>query len=132
MPSELKYEIQKVSQKHLLALMIFILCSTDDKTERGEIAEGFYGLVHRYCGHYTDPCLRGKQKSYYELRYRRAQPAILKALRKLEERGLVRLIRRGRYVKEVCLTEEGFIISRYLKRCKQQSKSVTKTTGKQY
>ena len=132
MPSELKYEKQKVSQKHLSALMIFILCNTDGKTERGDIVEGFYGLDRRYCGYYTDPCLRGKQKSCYELRYRRAQSAISKALRRLNERGLICLIRRGRYVKEVCLTEDGFILSRYLTRCKQQSKSVKKTTSKRY
>jgi len=41
MPSELKYENQKVSQNRLSALMIFILRSADGGTERGEIAEGF-------------------------------------------------------------------------------------------
>ena len=115
MPSELKYEMQKVSQQnHISALMRFILLCADGGIQRGEITERFYGLERRYSGYYTDPCLRGKQKSRYDCQYRRAQPAISKALRRLEKRGLVRLIRRGRYVKEVCFTEKGSLLAQIL------------------
>jgi len=114
MLSQSIYEKQKLSQKHLSSLMKFILLNADGGIQRGEIIERFYGLERRYCGYYSDPCLRGKQKSHYERQYRRAQPAISKALRRLEKRGLVRLIRRGRYVKEVCLTEKGSILTQIL------------------
>lgn len=114
MPSQSKYEKQKLSQKHLSSLMKFILLNADGGIQRGEIAERFYGLERRYSGYYTDPCLRGKQKSRYDRQCRRAQPAISKVLRRLEKRGLVRLIRRGRYVKEVCLIERGKAISNVL------------------
>ena len=114
MPSELKYENKKVSQNHLSALMKFILLKADGGIQRGDIAEKFYGLERRYCGHYTDPCLRGKEKIRYDQQYRRAQPAISKTLRRLEKRGLVQLVRHGKYVKEVCLTEKGKLTTQKL------------------
>jgi DNA-binding transcriptional ArsR family regulator len=114
MPSQSKYENQKVSRKHLSPLMKCILFNSDGGIQRGEIVERVYGLERRYSGYYTDSCLRGKQKSHYARQYRRAQPAISKALRRLEERGLVRLIRRGRYVKEIRLTEKGSILTQIL------------------
>jgi len=117
MPPESKYEGQKVSQNHLSSLMKCILLSADGGTQRGEIAENFYGLERRYCGgYYVEACLRGRQKDDYDRRYRRAQPAISKALKRLEERGLVRLVRFGRYVKEVCLTEKGTLWAQKLGR----------------
>ena len=111
MPSQSKYENRKVSRNHLSALMTFILLNADGGIPRGKITERFYGLDRRYSGYYADPCLRGKQKSRYENRYRRAQPSIS---RRLEKRGLVRLIRRARYVKEVCLTEKGSLLTQIL------------------
>jgi len=114
MPSQSKYENRKVSRNHLSALMRFILLNAYGGIPRGEITERFYGLERRYSGYYTDPCLRGKQKSLYESRYRRAQSSISKALRRLEKRGLVRLIRRGQYVKRVYLTEKGRVLSNTL------------------
>jgi len=114
MPSQSKYENRKVSRNHLSALMRFILLNADGGIPRGEITERFYDLERRYSEYYTDPCLRGKRKSRYENRYRRAQPALSKALRRLEKRGLVRLIRRNKYVKSVHLTEKGKAISKTL------------------
>ena len=114
MPLESKYEKQKLSQNHLSPLMKFILLNAVGGIQRGEIAEKFYELERRYCGHYTDPCLRGKHKSDYEHQYRRAQPAISKALRRLEKRGLIRLVRHGRYVKEVHLTQKGSLLTQIL------------------
>ena len=112
MPSQSKYENRKVSRNHLSALMRFILLNADGGIQRGEITERFYGLERRYLGYFADPCLRGKQKSRYENRYRRAQPSISKALRKLEKRGLIRLIRRDKNVKHVHLTEKGKTMSK--------------------
>ena len=114
MPSQSKYENRKVGRNHLSALMRFILLNADGGIQRGEITERFYGLDRRYSGYYTDPCLRVKQKSRYENRYRRAQPSISKALRRLEKRGLVRLIRRNKYVKSVHLTKKGRAMSNTL------------------
>lgn len=94
--------------------MRFILLNADGGIQRGEIIERFYGLERRYSGYYADPCLRGKQKYRYENRYRRAQPSISKALRRLEKRDLVRLIRRGKYVKRIHLTENGKAMSKIL------------------
>ena len=115
MPPESKYEGQKVSQSHLSSLMKCILLSADGGIQRGEITENFYGLERRYCGgYYVEACLRGKQKNDYDRRYRRAQSAISKALRRLEERGLVHLIRHGKHVKKVCLTEQGALMAQKL------------------
>jgi hypothetical protein len=75
--------------------------------ERGELIECIFGLPRRYCGCFTDPCMTPNEKQKYEQRYRHAQPVLTKCLRKLENRGLVRLIRHGRYVKKVDLTQKG-------------------------
>jgi len=107
MPPELKYETQKLSHKHLSALMRFILLNAGSGFQRSEITERFYGLERRYFGYYVDNFLHGRQKINYERRYQRAQPAISKALRRLEKRGLVQLVRHGPYVKEIFLTEKG-------------------------
>ena len=116
MPSESKYERQKVSQNRLSALMKFIVLSVDGGIERGEIVEKYYRLERRYCGHYVENCLRGKQKKLYDRRYRAAQSAISKALGRLANQGLVRLIRYGQYVKQACLTEEGARMAKKLRR----------------
>ena len=101
--------IQKVNQKHLSGLMKAILAHIDetDGIERGEIVERVFGLERRYCRFYTDPCMRPKEKQDFERRYRCVQPVVSRCLRKLENRGLVRLIRHGRYVKKVDLTLQG-------------------------
>lgn len=110
-----KYEEQKVSQNHLSALMKCILLSAGGGLPRGEITAKFYKLERRYLGRcYVDACLRGRQKKDYDRRYRRAQPAISKALRRLEQRGLVRLVRYGKHVKIVCLTEKGQAMAKEL------------------
>ena len=126
MPSQSKYEKQKLSQNHLSSLMKCILSNADGGIQRGEITEKFYGLERRYSGCYSDPCLRGKQKSDYERQYRRAQPAISKALRKLENRSLVRLIRHGKYVKGVWLTEKGMLVAQKLRQAAEIRVSISK------
>jgi hypothetical protein len=79
----------------------------DRGVERGELIECIFGLPRRYCGYFTDPCMTPNEKEKYERCYRRAQPVLSKCLRKLENRGFVRLIRHGRYVKKVDLTQKG-------------------------
>jgi hypothetical protein len=101
------YEGQKVNQKHLSALMKFILVKTGNGADRGEIFSTYYRLERRYCGYYTDPCLRGRYLQEYERLYRDKQPVFSKALKRLEERGLVSLIKHGNYIKRIQLTPDG-------------------------
>ena len=110
-PSEVNSGSQKVNRKRLSRLMSNILAHVDgdDGIERGELVASLYNVERRYCGHWTDPCMRPKELREYERRYRRAQPTITRALKKLESRGLVRLIRHQRYVKKVILTAHGRI-----------------------
>jgi len=113
-PSEALCGLQKVNQKHLSPLMKFILLHAGDGIEQGTVIERFYHLERRYCGYDADLCLRGKQKREYERRYRRAQPALSRALRRLQKRGLVNLVKHSSYVKEVFLTVEGKAIAQML------------------
>jgi len=107
MPSEAKYESQKLSQNHLSALMRFILLNADGGIQRGEIVEKFHGLERRYCGWFTDPCFSPKQEKDYECRYNRVQPVVSRTLRRLQRCGFVQLIRHGKYVKELRTTPGG-------------------------
>jgi len=115
MSLKVKYRSQKLNHNHLSPLMEFILLNAGDGIERGQIVEKFYGLERRYCGWYTDPCFTPKEKRDYEHRYRRIQPVVTRALNRLAVRGLVQLIRRGLYVKEIRLTSEGKSIAQHLK-----------------
>ena len=107
-PSASKYEGRKVNQKHLSKLMRDILGCIDsaDGIERGQLVASLYGLERRYCGHWTDPCMRPKELREYERLYRKKQPVITRTLCRLAKRGLVRLIRHGKYIKKIELTSE--------------------------
>lgn len=113
-PSEAICGHQKVNQKHISKLMRDILScidSTDGIIERGELVANLYDIGgRRYCGFYVDPCFGETKSRKYNRCYRRAQPAMTRALNKLEGRGLVQLIRHGRYVKKIELTAEGKMI----------------------
>lgn len=113
-PSQRKYRSPKVNRKHLSRLMRAVLSHIDiDKgVERGELVECIFGLLRRYRGYFTDPCMSANEKRKYERHYRRAQPVLTRCLRKLESRGLVRLIRHGRYVKRINLTTRGVLLTR--------------------
>ena len=115
MPTAGKYKRQKLNQKHLSPLMRFILVNVGDGIHRGEIIEKFYGLERRYIGWDTDPCFRPKKKENYERRYRRAQPALTRALGRLQKRGLVNLVKHSSYVKEIFLTVEGKAVAQTLR-----------------
>ena len=114
MLTESKYKGQKVNQKGLSQLMKFILVNIGDGADRGEIFSHYYGLERRYCSFYTDPCLRGKELRDYEKLYCKKQPVFSKALKRLAEKGLIQLIRHGRYVKEIQLTQEGSLLTNEL------------------
>jgi len=112
-PSESILTSEKVSR--LSDLQLFILVNAANGLERGDIAELYYNLPRRYKRHYTDPCPTVKEGVDYNRRFRRAQSAITKSLMRLRNRGLVRLIRRHRYVKRIFLTPQGKQIVRELK-----------------
>ena len=105
--SEGKCRGVKVNCKRLSALQAWILGKAVEGIERGEIAEGYYGLERRYCGYHNEVCLSRRKEREYQRRYRRAQSAITRALSRLEECGLVTLIRHRRNVKRVVATEGG-------------------------
>lgn len=100
-------ENEKVNHKRLSALQRWILVHAVGGMERGEIAEGYYGLKRRYRGYYTDPCPSKRQERRHRRRQRRVQPAVTRSLKRLEARGLVKLIRHGQHVKELHATAQG-------------------------
>ncbi len=112
--SQRKYRGQKVSRKRLSRLMRAVLVHIDiDKgVERGELVESIFRLPRRYRGYFTDPCMSANGKRKYERYYRRVQPVLTRCLKKLESRGLVRLICHGRYVKRINLTLRGVRLTR--------------------
>lgn len=76
--------------------------------ERGELVAVLYDIGgRRYCGYYVDPCFSKTESRKYNQCYKRAQPAITRCLKKLEGRGLVNLLRHGRYIKKIKITAEG-------------------------
>jgi DNA-binding PadR family transcriptional regulator len=111
MQTETNYSSSKVSRNRLSNQMKFILVNTGDGVARGEIFSRYYGLERRYCGYYTDPCLCGKSLQEFEQLYHGKQPVFSKSLKKLEKKGLVKLIKHGRYVKKIQLTPEGHLVA---------------------
>jgi hypothetical protein len=107
MRSETKYEVQKVANMRFTPLASWILGHTDNGIDRGQIAEGYFGLERRYRGYFTDPCFRPTEKRRYEAEYKKAQPRITKTLKRVETLGLVHLVRQHSYVKRVTLTQRG-------------------------
>lgn len=105
--SEDKCGSQNLNRKWLSPVMRLILVHVRNGIERGALVERIYGLERRYCGYDADSCLRGKEKTDYKRRYRRAQPVLSRSLKRLEQRGLVNLTRHGRYIKGVVLTDKG-------------------------
>jgi hypothetical protein len=97
----------KSEPMRLSSLMKWIVINAGDGIDRGEIVSQYFHLERRYCGFFTDPCMKGKEKRDYETRYRRVQPALSRSLLRLQQRGLVELIRHRRYVKEIRLTAMG-------------------------
>lgn len=107
MRTETIYSFSKVSRNRLSHQMKFILVNASDGADRGEIFSNYYGLERRYCGYFTDPCMRVKELREYERLYHDKQPVFSKALKRLEEKGLVSLIKHGSYVKRIQLTPDG-------------------------
>jgi len=107
MPAEAKFERRKVASVWLTPLARWILKHAGNGIRRSEVAEGFFGIARFYRGYYVDPCLTPREWRERCNRQRCAQPAITKALKRLELLGLAHLIRRRRYIKEIRLTSKG-------------------------
>ena len=106
MPSESKYEDQKVNSR-FSELAKWILLNTGDGIDRADIIARYFEIGRLYCGYYVDPCFTSKEHRKHENKYRHAQPRVTMTLKRLEQIGLVRVIRRHRYVKAVQLTDKG-------------------------
>ncbi len=116
-PSEAKLAKTKVNLNglnRLSELARWILQNTGDGIERGDIIAKYFGIERLYCGFYLDPCFRPKERRRHNRRYRYSQPRVTMTLKRLHQRGLVQLIRHGRYVKEVHLTTEGILMAQKL------------------
>ena len=98
---------RNVSRSGLSRLQRHILVSAVHGVERGEIIAELYGLERRYRGHHEEALLNCAEELDFQERYRRAQPAVTRALHRLEQRGLAQLERRGACIKQVRLTDDG-------------------------
>ena len=116
MPSESQCEDQKVKEpRRLTELARWILQNIGDGIERGDITEKFFGLERRYCGCWIETCMSRRKQREYDREYRKKQPLVSYSLRRLERLGLIRPIRRRRYVKAVQLTDKGMALAQELK-----------------
>ena len=113
-PLQSKLRGRKVAQIRLSPLARWILQHTGAGLARSKIAQEFYGLEPFYSGGYADPCLGPREKRERQAKCRSAQPAITKALQRLESVGLVELVCRNRYVKAVRLTQRGRLLAEEL------------------
>lgn len=114
MPIESKYETQKVNPSRLSKLARWILLNASDGIERGQITGGFFEIERLYCGWYVDPCYGPKERLDRTCKNSKAQSLTTKTLCRLEQLGLVRLVRRKRYVKAVELTQRGKAVAQEL------------------
>jgi len=115
MPIETKYRVQKVNTTgHLLPLAEWTLLNASDGIDRADIVARYFGIERLYQGFYLDPCFGPKQRREHDHKLRRANPRVTTTLKRLEKLDLVRLIRRGKYVKRVYLTEKGRAMSKIL------------------
>lgn len=118
MHTEMNYSGPKVNRNCLSNQIKFIMVNAGDGADRGEIFARYYGLARRYLGYYTDPCMHGKELREYQKLYCEKQPVFTKALRRLEAKGLVKLIKHGCYVKRIHLTHEGSLLAAQLSQTK--------------
>jgi len=105
--SETKSEGNNVNSKRLSKLQRWILTKAGDGIERGAIIEKFFKIERRYKGFYTDPCMRPRELRIFERKFNAANASLTRALKPLESRGLVGLIRKRKYVKKAKVTDEG-------------------------
>ena len=112
MPLEREFNASKVNNiSHLSQLGRWILANAGDGIDRADIVARYFGIQRLYCNFYVDPCFSQKERRRHSHRYRYSQPRVTMTLKRLERRGLVHLIRHGKYVKEVNLTEKGTLIA---------------------
>lgn len=99
----------KVSRIRLSKLQKLILVrAANGGVERADVVAEFFKLGRRYRGHHDEACLSHRKEREHQERYRRAQPTVTRALKRLEARGLAQLIRTsGGYIKKIELSIEG-------------------------
>lgn len=115
MASKDNLRVPKVNTNRLSKLVCWILQNTgDDGIDRADVVAQYFGVDRLYCGFYVDPCFGPTERRWHDRRYRHGQPRVTMALKRLENRGLIRLVRRGKYVKRIRLTEIGETISNAL------------------
>ena len=117
MSPEPKYESQKVNTQvlsRLSELSRWILANVGDGIRRDEIVEAYFGIERLYCSFYIDPCYSIRERRHRQRRCQDVQPRLSMALKRIEQRGLVQLIRHRRYVKKVLLTNEGKRVAKQL------------------
>jgi len=112
--AEDRYESQKVEKTRLSPLARWIVLNAGDGIERGKIAEAFFQIPRFYCGYYVDPCLTSNEKNEHAGKYRKAQPLITKTLLRLQQLGLVELVKHGKCVKEIRSTTAGRAVAEQL------------------
>ena len=113
MPSESKYEGPKVNNR-FSELAKWILLNIGDGIDRADIVARYFGIERLYCGFYVDPCFRPKERRRHNHLYRHSQPRVTMTLKRLERRGLIHLIRHGKYVKRIRLKEKGKAVAKEL------------------
>lgn len=115
--SELKLATTKINTKglnRLSNLAKWILVNAGDGIKRGEIVERYFGIERLYCGFYVDACYSIREKRRRQRRCRHVQPQLSMTLKRMEQRGLVQLIRPRRYVKKIYLTSAGKTLAEQL------------------
>lgn len=115
-PLERKFKTRKVNNTdHLSKLSRWILANAGDGIARADIVAMYFNIERLYCGFYLDPCYSPNERRRHRRRYRYSQPRGTMTLKRLEQRGLVHLVRRKQYVTKVELTDRGQAVARELK-----------------
>lgn len=115
MSAEHQLKARKVNTTGRLSrLARWIVLNTGDGIDRADIVARYFGIERLYFGFYTDPCFGPKQRREHDRKFRRANPRVTMALKRLEKAGLVRLIRRDKNVKRIYLTGKGVTVSNAL------------------
>ena len=114
MTVERESEAPKVNTGRLSKLACWILQNTGDGIDRADIVARHFGVDRLYCGFYVDPCFGPTERRRHDRQYRHAQPRVTMTVKRLAKRGLVRLVRHGKHVKRICLTDRGRAMSNAL------------------
>lgn len=105
-PSKHRFKAPKVNNR-FSELAKWILSNTGDGIDRADIVAGYFSVERLYCGWYVDPCFNPKERRQHDRQHRYSQPRVTMTLKRLERRGLIHLIRPGKCIKKIRLTEMG-------------------------